>query len=155
MTPATLLAWHRGLAARKYDTSKRRRSGRPPRVPSVGRLAIRLAKENRLWGYRRIHGELTKLGVRVAPSTVYEILRAAGIDPAPRRAGPTWRQFLHAQAAGIVAVDFLHVDTALLKRLYVLVFIEHGTRLTHGSASNQPRSYFRAEQPRRAGTSAR
>ena len=65
MTPATLLAWHRALAARKYDTSKRRRSGRPPRVPSVGRLAIRLAKENRLWGYRRIHGELTKLGLAV------------------------------------------------------------------------------------------
>src|SRR5690348_17412811 len=62
-------------------------------------------------GYRRIHGELTKLGVTVAPSTVREILRAAGIDPAPRRSGPTWRQFLHAQAAGILAVDFLHVDT--------------------------------------------
>jgi hypothetical protein len=82
VTPATLLAWHRGLAARKYDTSKRRRPGHPATVPSVGRLAIRLAKENPLWGYRRIHGELTKLGVRVAPSTVYEILRAAGIDPA-------------------------------------------------------------------------
>ena len=67
----------------------------------------------------------------VAPSTVWEILRAAGIDPAPRRAGPTWRQFLHAQAAGILAVDFLHVDTVLLKRLYVLVFIEHGTRRMH------------------------
>jgi hypothetical protein len=79
-------------------------------------------------GDRRIHGELTKLGVTVAPSTIWEILRAAGIDPAPRRAGPTWRQFFHAQAAGIVAVDFLHVDTALLRRLYVLVFIEHGTR---------------------------
>ena len=89
VTPATLLAWHRGLAARKYDTSKRRRPGRPPTVPSVARLAVRLAKGNPLWGYRRIHGELTKLGVRVAPSTVYEILRAAGIDPAPRRAGPT------------------------------------------------------------------
>ena len=82
-------------------------------------------------GHRRIHGELTKLGVTVAPSTVWEILRAAGIDPAPRRAGPSWRQFLHAQAAGIVAVDFLHVDTVLLKRLYVLVFIEHGTRRMH------------------------
>ena len=67
----------------------------------------------------------------VAPSTVWEILHAAGIDPAPRRAGPTWRQFLHAQAAGILAVDFLHVDTVLLKRIYVLVFIEHGTRRMH------------------------
>ncbi len=78
-----------------------------------------------------VHGELTKLGVTVAPSTAYEILRAAGIDPAPRRAGPTWRQFLHAQAAGILAVDFVHVDTMLLTRLYVLVFIEHGTRRMH------------------------
>jgi len=72
-----------------------------------------------------------KLGVTVAPSTVREILHAAGIDPAPRRSGPGWRQFLHAQAAGIVAADFLHVDTALLRRLYVLVFIEHGTRRIH------------------------
>ncbi len=101
VTPATLLAWHRKLAARKYDTSKRRKPGRPPAVHSIARLAVRLAKENPLWGYRRIHGELTKLGVRIAPSTVYEILRVAGIGPAPRRTGPTWRQFLHAQAAGI------------------------------------------------------
>ena len=131
VTPATLLAWHRKLAARKYDTSKRRTPGRPPAIRSIARLVVRMAKENPLWGYRRIHGELAKLGVRVAPSTVYEILRAAGIGPAPRRAGPTWRQFLHAQAAGILAVDFLHVDTVLLKRLYVLVFIEHGTRRMH------------------------
>ena len=131
MTPATLLAWYRGLAARKYDTSRRRKPGRPPAIRSIARLVVRLAKENPLWGYRRIHGELTKLGVTIAPSTVYEILRAAGIGPAPRRAGPTWRQFLHAQATGIVAVDFLHVDTVLLKRLYVLVFIEHGTRRMH------------------------
>ena len=104
VTPATLLAWHRRLAAKKYDTSKRRKPGRPPTVPGITRLIVRLAKENPLWGHRRIHGELTKPGVTVAPSTVWEILRAAGIDPAPRRAGPTWRQFLHAQATGIVAV---------------------------------------------------
>ena len=96
VTPATLLAWHRRLAARKYDTSKRRKPGRPPATRSIACLAVRLAKENPLWGYRRIRGELAKLGVRVAPSTVCEILRAAGIDPAPRRTGPTWRQFLHA-----------------------------------------------------------
>ena len=83
VTPATLLAWHRKLAAGKYDTSSRRKPGRPPTVPSIARLVIRLAKENPLWGYRRIHGELTKLGVTVAQSTVWEILRAAGIDPAP------------------------------------------------------------------------
>ena len=131
MTPATLLAWHRRLAARKYDTSSRRRAGRPPTVRSIARIAVRLARENPLWGYRRIHGELAKLGTTVAPSTVYEILRAAGIDPAPRRSGPTWRQFLHAQAAGVLAVNFLHADTVLLTRLYVLVFIEHGTRRMH------------------------
>jgi putative transposase len=85
VTPATLLAWHRKLAAGKYDTSRRRKPGRPPTVRSIARLVVRLAKENPLWGYRRIHGELTKLGVTIAPSTVYEILRAAGIGPTPRR----------------------------------------------------------------------
>ena len=117
VTPATLLAWHRKLAAKKYDTSRRRRPGGPPTIPGIARLVVRLATENPLWGYRRIHGELTKLGVTVAPSTVWEILHAAGIDPAPRRTGPTWRQFLRAQAAAILAVNFLHVDTVLLKRL--------------------------------------
>jgi putative transposase len=107
VAPATLLAWHRKLAASKYDTSNRRKPGRPPTVPSIARLVVRLAKDNPLWGYRRIHGEVTKLGVTVAPSTVWEILRAAGIDPAPRRAGPTWRQFMHAQAAGILAAGLL------------------------------------------------
>ena len=137
MTPATLLAWHRKPATAKYDTSKRRKPGRPPTMPGIARLVIRLAKENPLWGYRRIHGELTKLGIAVAPSTVWEILRTAGIDPAPRRSGPSWRQFLHAQAAGILAVDFLHVDTVLLNRLYVLVFIEHGTRRMHLGRSHR------------------
>jgi putative transposase len=100
-------------------------------------------------GYRRIHGELTKLGVRVAPSTVHEILRSAGIDPAPRRAGPTWRQFLHAKAAGILAVDFLHVDTVLLKRLYVVVFIEHGTRRMHlGGVTVNPTGEWAVQQAR-------
>jgi transposase len=140
VTPATLLAWHRRLTARKYDTGARRRPGRPPTVQSIARVAVRLARENPLWGYRRIHGELAKLGATVAPSTVYEILRAAGIDPAPRRSGPTWRQFLHAQAAGILSVDFLHVDTVLLTRLYVLVFIEHGSRRMHLGASPRIRA---------------
>ena len=89
VTPATLLVWHRKLAARKYDMSKRRKPGRPPALQSIARLAVRLAEENPLWGYRRIHGELTKLGATVAASTIYEILRTAGIDPAPRRSGPT------------------------------------------------------------------
>jgi putative transposase len=93
VTPATLLAWHRRLAARKYDTRQRRRPGRPPAVRSIARLTVRLAQENPLRGYRRIHGEPTKLGLTIALSTDCEILRAAGIDPAPRRDGPTWRQF--------------------------------------------------------------
>jgi hypothetical protein len=147
VTPATLLAWHRRLAARKYDTSRRR--NRPPVIRSIARLVVRLAKENPLWGYRRIHGELTKLGVTIAPSTVYEILRAAGIRGAPRRAGPTWRQFLHAQAAGILAVDFLHAGTVLLKRLYVLVFIEHGTRRMHlGGVAANPTGEWTVQQAR-------
>src|SRR6266849_5913441 len=149
VTPATLLAWHRKLAAKKYDTSKRRKPGRPPAIRSIARLAVRLARENPLWGYRRIHGELTKLGGTVAPSTVWEIPHAAGIDPAPRRSGPTWRQFLHAQAAGILAVDFLHVDTVLLNRLYVLVFIEHDTRRMHlGGVTAHPTGEWTVQQAR-------
>jgi hypothetical protein len=90
VTPATLLAWHRRLAAGKYGTSNRRKPGRPPTSPGVTRLAVRLARENPLWGHRRIHGELMKLGVTVSPSAVWQILHAAGIDPAPRRSGPGW-----------------------------------------------------------------
>ena len=149
VTPATLLAWHRRLAAKKYDTSKRRKSGRPPTAQGIARLVVRLARENPLWGHRRIHGELLKLGVTIAPSTVWQILHAAGIDPAPRRSGPGWRQFLRAQAAGIVAVDFLHVDTVLLKRIYVLVFIEHGTRRMHiGGVTASPTGEWTVQQAR-------
>jgi putative transposase len=148
-TPATLLAWHRKLAGDKYDTSRRRKPGRPPTAPGIARLVVRLARENPLWGHRRIQGELKKLGIAVAPSTVWEILRAAGIDPAPRRSGPTWRQFLRAQAAGILAVDFLHVDTVLLKRVYVLVFIEHGTRRMHlGGVTAHPTGDWAVQQAR-------
>jgi putative transposase len=149
VTPATLLAWHRKLAAKKYETSRQRAPGRPATFRSIARLAVRLAKENPRWGYRRIHGELTKLGVTVAQSTVWEILRTAGIDPAPRRSGPTWRQFMYAQAAGILAVDFFHVDTVLLKRLYVLVFIEHGTRRMHlGGVTANPTGEWTIQQAR-------
>jgi transposase InsO family protein len=149
VTPATLLAWHRRLAAKKYDTSGRRSPGRPPATPSIKRLVLRLARENPLWGHRRIQGELLKLGIAVAPSTVWEILRAAGIDPAPRRSGPTWRQFLRTQAAGILAVDFLHLDTVLCKRLYVLVFIEHGARRMHlGGVTANPTGAWTVQQAR-------
>ena len=149
VTPATLLAWHRRLVAGKYDASKRRKPGRPPTNPGIARLVVRLARENPSLGHRRIQGELAKLGMMVAPSTVWQILHAAGIDPAPRRCGPTWRQFLRAQAAGILAVDFLHVDTVLLKRIYVLVFIEHATRRMHlGGVTAHPTGDWTVQQAR-------
>jgi putative transposase len=96
VTPVTLLAWHCRLAAKKYDTSGRRRPGHPRTVSSIKRLMLRLARENPQWGHRRIQSELLKLGIAVALSTVWEIPHAAGLDPALRRAGPTWRQFLPA-----------------------------------------------------------
>ena len=104
--------------------------GRAPRR-SIRALVLEMARDNPGWGYRRIHGELTGLGHKVAPSTIWKILKDAGIDPAPRRSGQTWRAFLAGQSATILAADFFHVDTVLLRRLYVLFFIEHGTRRVH------------------------
>jgi len=130
--PGTLLTWHRRLIAKKWDYSARRnRTGRPPPTAALKKLVLRLATENPRWGHRRIQGELARLGHPIAPSTVWEILHAAGIDPAPRRTGPSWREFLTAQAEGIIAADFFHLDTALGKRLYAMAFLEHGTRRLH------------------------
>jgi putative transposase len=131
VTPATILRWHRDLVARKWTYAGRRRPGRPAIGISIKTLIVRMARENPAWGHRRIQGELARLGYAIAASTVWEILHAAGIDPAPRRAGPAWRGFLAAQAHAIIACDFLVAETVLLKRLYVLVFIEHGTRRLH------------------------
>src|SRR4029450_4859248 len=127
VSPRTLLRWHAHLIARRW-TYPHRRPGRPPTAPPTRALVLRMARENPRWGYRRIQGELVGLGHPVAASTVWAILKNAGLAPAPRRAGARWRQFLSAQAHAILAVDFAHVDTVFLRRLYVLIVIEHGRR---------------------------
>jgi len=103
-------------------------------IPSANHLralAIRLATENPTWGYRRIHGELAGLGYQISASTIWQILHTAGIDPSPRRAGPTWTQFLQAQAQAILVCDLFHLDTITLRRLYAFFAIEHNTRRVH------------------------
>ena len=137
VSPRTLLRWHAQLVARRW-TYPRRQPGRPPTPQPIRALVLRMARENPTWGYRRIQGELVGLGHQVAASTVWKILKTAGIDPAPQRSGPTWRQFLTAQAHAILAVDFAHVDTVFLRRLYVLVVIEHAT---------PPRAHRRDHRP--------
>ena len=149
VTPATLLAWHRRLAARKYETSNRRKPGRPPTFPGTARLVVRLAKENPLWGHRRIHGELTKLGIAVAPSTRVEdpACRGHRSGAAPRR--PDLAAIPARPGGRDPRVDFLHVDTVLLKRLYILVFIEHGTRRMHlGGVTANPTGEWTVQQAR-------
>ncbi|MFE0151048.1 integrase core domain-containing protein [Nonomuraea sp. NPDC059007] len=149
VTPATILRWHRNLAARKWTFTDRRRPGRPGTRRPVKALMVRMARENPTWGHRRIQGELARLGYTIAASTVWEILHAAGIDPAPLRAGPSWRQFLTAQAHAIIACDLVVVETILLKRLYVLVFIEHGTRRLYlGGVSAHPTGTWTVQQAR-------
>src|SRR5436190_12343308 len=128
VTPATLLAWHRRLIARKRDYTSRRRPGRASTAAAIRKLVIQMATDNPAWGHRRVQGELVRLGHPIAASTVWQILHDAGIGPAPRRSGPTWKQFLIAQARGILAADFVHIDTVLLRRVYALIIIEHGTR---------------------------
>jgi putative transposase len=129
-TPATLLAWHRRLVARKCDYTSRR-LGRPPAAAAVRKLVIRIATENPTWGHRRVQGELIRLGHQIAASTVWQILHDAGIDPAARRAGTTLEAVPDRPPRGIIAADFVHVDTVLHRRVYALVVFEHGTRRAH------------------------
>jgi len=135
--PSTLLRWHRDLVAKRW-TYPHGRPGRPAIAKGTTAVVLRLAKENPQWGYRRIHGELATMGIVIAPSSVWAILKRHGIDPSPRRSGPTWAEFLAAQAKGLMACDFFHVDTILLGRLYVLVFIHHDSRFVRiaGITSN-------------------
>ncbi|WP_405476506.1 integrase core domain-containing protein [Streptomyces sp. NBC_00009] len=155
VTPGTLLAWHRQLIAAKWDYSARRaRTGRPPTAAALKRLVLQLAHENPRWGHRRIQGELSRLGHPIASSTVWKILNAAGLDPAPRRTGPTWRDFLIAQADGIVAADFFHLDTVLGKRLYAMAFLEHGSRRLHVTgATAHPAAGWVVQQARNTAVS--
>jgi putative transposase len=148
VTPATLLRWHRDLIARRW-TYKRRRPGRPSTRKDIREAVLRLARENPTWGYQRISGELAGAGIRVPPSTVRDILKRAGLDPAPRRTGPSWGQFLRAQADGILACDLFHVETVFGKRIHVLFFIEHATRAVHvmGVTTN-PTGTWVAQQAR-------
>jgi putative transposase len=129
VSPDTVLRWHRDLLRRHHATASHpKRPGRPPTVRSIRILVLRLAKDNANWGYRRIHGEMAALGIKTAPSTVWEILRNAGIDPVPERDRQSWAAFLRGQAHAILAADFFETRTLTGARLYVFAVIEHATR---------------------------
>lgn len=148
VTPATLLSWHRRLIAGKYAPAATA-PGRPSTTPAAKTLILQMARDNPLQGHRRIQDELLKLDHRIAYTTAWQILTTARIDPAPRRTGPTWKQFLTAQARTVIATDFFHVDTVLLRRIYVLVFIEHHTRRLHvAGITGNPDGAWTAQQAR-------
>jgi putative transposase len=127
VTPRTLLRWHQALVRRKWRQQTGER-GRPPVTAELQALALRLARENPRWGHRRISGELASLGFAVSPSTIRRLLARAGLGPAPRRSGPSWREVPRAQASSIVACDFFTVESVLLRRYCVVFFIAHASR---------------------------
>src|ERR671931_1839567 len=146
--PASLLRWHRALVRRRW-TYERRRPGRPALLGPTRRLIVRLAAENPSWGYKRIHGELVGLGISLSASSVWNVLRRQGIEPAPRRASLSWREFLRQQAAGILECDFFTVETLWLRRLYVLFFIELARRRVHlAGVTANPNGAWVAQQAR-------
>jgi putative transposase len=148
VTPATLLRWHRELVRRRW-TYPQRSSGRPPKDRALRELVLRLARENPAWGYQRIAGELLKLGFRISPSTVRRLLAAAGLEPAPRRQTVSWPAFLRRQAASLLACDFFTVETVTLRRLYVLFFIELGSRRVHlAGCTHNPSGAWVVQQAR-------
>jgi len=145
--PETLLRWHRDLVRRQRTCA--RRPGRPGIPAGTVAIILRLGRENPTWGYRRIQGELATMGVVLAPSSVWAILRRHGLDPSPMRRGPTWSEFLRSQASSMLACDFFSVDTVLLKRLYVLFFIELDTRRVHvNGVTARPTGYWVVQQAR-------
>jgi transposase InsO family protein len=135
VTPATLIRWHRRLVARRWTYPGR--VGRPPIGGEIRELVLRLAGENPRWGYQRIAGELRGLGCAVSATTVRKLLREAGLGPVGERAGLSWREFLRTQAHSMIAVDFFTVETVWLRRLYVLFFIELGSRRVHFAGCTQ------------------
>ena len=126
MQPETLLRWHRDLLRRRWTDAHR--PGRPSIPTGTVAIIIRPARENPTWGYRRIQGELATMGVVLACSSAWSVLRHHGVDPSPMRSGPTWAEFLTSQASSMLARDFFSLDTVLVKRLYVLFFLELDTR---------------------------
>jgi transposase InsO family protein len=139
--PETLLRWHRDLVRRRWTYPHR--PGRPSVPAGIVGIVLRLAKENPTWGYRRIQGELMTMGVRLAPSSVWAILHRHGIEPSAKQTGPSWTEFLRPQASSMLACDFFTVDTVLLRRLYVLFFIEIDTRRVYvtGVTANPIRAW--------------
>jgi len=148
VTPATLLAWHRNLAAAKH-THPRRPPGRPKIDPNIEAVVVRLANENPSWRFRRIHGEFAVLDITIAASTVWEILHRHGSSPNPRTHTTTWAQFVRTQTAGIVSCDFFTVETIGLRTVHVLVFIHHATReILHVAVTDRPDARFTTQQAR-------